>query len=114
MTDKHTPTARPWYAHEFYSGKETAIRIEDVEGDVLRLSGNDHKERAAHIVKAVNAYDDLMKLVEAVGKLDTPTILAGLVLLHERGTSDIIDKAINTAHTVGRIDAILNKVKGNA
>jgi len=61
MTNKHTPTARPWRV-----GKNFDNNVYDADGRLVSACntyrGKD-KINAAHIVKAVNAYDDLMELV---------------------------------------------------
>jgi len=80
MTDKHTPTARPWRVRkshlrgDFSDCKTLEIIAKGCEKrglifwsgfDENDLSDKQNQANATHIVKAVNAYDDLMELVEA-------------------------------------------------
>jgi len=66
MTDKQTPTARPWRVDAF---KNTRITSGCAEQNLIAITFKylrNSEANTAHIVKAVNAYDDLMELVAAV------------------------------------------------
>lgn len=118
MTDKQTPTARPWRTR----GADIMAVQTDEDGNhlVIGCVGKSSSSRsspysqlnkpvdAAHIVKAVNAYDDLMELVEAAGRYVEATTLV-------RANLSIEELAVHQSDVMvskHALETILNKVKG--